>query len=74
LEEKGIQFEMDKEAKEKLARSGYTPKYGARPILGVIRNQLRRPLSRMIISGKVARGSKVRLALDKEEKVNWKIE
>ncbi len=71
LDEKGIQFEMDKEAKEKLARSGYTPKYGARPILGVIRNQLRRPLSRMIIAGKVARGSKVRLTMDKEEKVNW---
>ncbi|MFW5756449.1 MAG: ATP-dependent Clp protease ATP-binding subunit [Tangfeifania sp.] len=71
LEEKGIQLEIEDAAKEKLALLGYTPKYGARPILGVIRNQLRRPLSRMIISGQIARGSVVRLSIDENEKVVW---
>jgi len=74
LDEKGIKLDIDENAKEKLALSGYTPKYGARPIVGVIRNQLRRPLSRMIISGKITRGSLTRLSLDKDEKVAWKID
>jgi ATP-dependent Clp protease ATP-binding subunit ClpB len=74
LDEKGIKLEMEPEAKEKLALSGYTPKYGARPIVGVIRSQLRRPLSRMIISDQITRGSVVRLSMDENEKVVWKID
>jgi ATP-dependent Clp protease ATP-binding subunit ClpB len=74
LDEKGIKLEMEPEAKEKLALTGYTPKYGARPIVGVIRSQLRRPLSRMIISDHMTRGSVVRLSMDENEKVVWKID
>jgi ATP-dependent Clp protease ATP-binding subunit ClpB len=74
LDEKGIKLEMEPEAKEKLALTGYTPKYGARPIVGVIRSQLRRPLSRMIISDHITRGSVVRLSMDENEKVVWKID
>jgi ATP-dependent Clp protease ATP-binding subunit ClpB len=60
LAEKGIGLSIEDSAKEKLALSGFSPKYGARPIVGVIRSQLRRPLARMIISGEVRRGSSVR--------------
>jgi ATP-dependent Clp protease ATP-binding subunit ClpA len=73
LDEKGIKLEMDPGAKEKLAQAGYTPKYGARPIVGIIRSRLRRPLSQMIISGKIGRGSTVRLSLDENEEVAWEI-
>ncbi len=73
LDEKGIKLEMDSGAKEKLAQAGYTPKYGARPIVGIIRSRLRRPLSQMIISGKIGRGSTVRLSLDENEEVAWEI-
>ena len=72
LETQGIELEIDPKAKEKLAKSGFTPKYGARPIVGVIRNQLRRPLSRMIISGKVGKGSVVKLTTDKKGELVWK--
>ncbi len=73
LDDKGIKIEITDDAKEKLALSGYSPKYGARPIVGVIRNQLRRPLSRMIIAGKLTRGSMVRVKTDENEKVVWEI-
>ena len=73
LNEKGIKLEIDDKAKEKLALSGYTPKYGARPIVGVIRNELRRPLSRMIIADKITRGSIVQLSIDKNDEIVWKI-
>jgi len=74
LDDKGITLKMEDNAKERLALSGYTPKYGARPIVGVIRNQLRRPLSRMIISDKITRGSVVRLNLDENDKIVWNID
>ena len=73
LDEKGIKLEMDTGAKEKLAQAGYTPKYGARPIVGIIRSRLRRPLSQMIISDKIGRGSTVRLSLDENEEVTWEV-
>ena len=73
LDQKGIKLDLDNNAKEKLALSGYTPKYGARPIVGVIRNQLRRPLSRMIIADEINRGSVVRILLDEKDEIVWKI-
>jgi len=72
LETQGIGLDIEPKAAEKLALSGFTPKYGARPIVGVIRNQLRRPLSRMIISGKVDKGKTVKLSLDKKGEFVWK--
>jgi ATP-dependent Clp protease ATP-binding subunit ClpA len=64
LENKKISLEISQEAKEKLAELGFNPQYGARPLIGVIRNQLRRPLSRKIISGEIAENSSIRLLLE----------
>jgi ATP-dependent Clp protease ATP-binding subunit ClpA len=71
LDLQGISLEIEPAAKEKLAFSGFNPKYGARPLLGIIRNQLRRPLSRKIIAGEISRGNKVRIALDKAGEIEW---
>lgn len=59
LTKQGITLELSPEARRHLALSGFTPQYGARPLKGVIRNQLRRPLSRMIIAGDIGKGSTV---------------
>jgi len=53
-----------------LALSGFTPKYGARQIKGVIRNQLRRPISRMIISHRIGKGNTVEVRL-KGDELEW---
>lgn len=71
LETQGIQLEIEDDARHKLAVSGFTPKYGARPVVGVIRNQLRRPLSRMIISGKLSKGARVILKTNKKGELIW---
>ncbi len=73
LKDKGISLDIDPHAKEKLAMAGFTPKYGARPIVGIIRSRLRRPLSKMIIADEITRGSTVQLTLGKNENVNWNI-
>ena len=73
LEIQGIELEIEEKAKEKLAMSGFTPKYGARPLIGVIRSELRRPLSRKIISGEVTRGSRVRISIGANDEIVWAV-
>ncbi|CAN5751093.1 ATP-dependent Clp protease ATP-binding subunit [soil metagenome] len=73
LDKQGITFTITDEAKKYLALNGFTPKYGARQISSVIRNQLRRPISKYIISGELKKGSKVTASLENEA-VKWLIE
>jgi len=61
LRRQGITLTLSPEARQHLALSGFTPKYGARPITGVIRAQLRRPISRLIISGAAKPGTTLAL-------------
>ncbi|MRI00646.1 AAA domain-containing protein [Kriegella sp. EG-1] len=71
LEKQEIDLEITEEAIAMLAMKGFTPKYGARPLRGVIRSDLRSPLSKMIISGKVKKGTKIKLKLDADNKLQW---
>ncbi|HRH64973.1 MAG TPA: ATP-dependent Clp protease ATP-binding subunit [Bacteroidia bacterium] len=73
LTKQGITFTMSDKAREFLAKSGFTPKYGARPIKGVIRNQLRRPISKMIISGQVGKGDTITLDINDKNELLWAI-
>jgi ATP-dependent Clp protease ATP-binding subunit ClpB len=71
LEKQGIVLEVTEKAREFLANSGFTPKYGARPLQGVIRNQIRRPLSRMIITGELSRGDTIKLDMGENDTLVW---
>ncbi len=54
LAERGIKLELTEAAKELLAREGYDPVYGARPLKRYIGNVLETKLAKEIISGKLA--------------------
>jgi ATP-dependent Clp protease ATP-binding subunit ClpB len=73
LENQGIELVLEQEAKEELARSGFSPKFGARPLIGVIRTRLRRPLSRKIISGEIVKGQVVTVKSDSDKELIWEI-
>jgi ATP-dependent Clp protease ATP-binding subunit ClpA len=73
LKDKGISLDIDQNVKERLAMSGFSPKYGARPIVGIIRSKLRRPLSKMIIADEIRRGSAVKLTPGEDGNVVWNI-
>lgn len=73
LNEQNITLTIDDDAKHKIAMSGFNAQYGARPILGIIRKDIRRPLSKMIISGELKSGDKVALKCDKKGNLSWKI-
>ena len=53
LAERGIALELTEDAKELLAREGYDPVYGARPLKRYIGNVLETKLAKEIISGKL---------------------
>jgi ATP-dependent Clp protease ATP-binding subunit ClpB len=71
LSKQGITLEITPEAKKQIAFEGFTPKYGVRPLKGVIRNKLRRPISRMIILEEIKKGSHILIDLDAEGIIRW---
>jgi ATP-dependent Clp protease ATP-binding subunit ClpB len=74
LDKQGIKLAISERAAEVLADMGFTPKYGARPLTGVIRSQLRRPLSRKIISGEIQPGNTITLDVTENKEFAWNIE
>ncbi|SES08951.1 ATP-dependent Clp protease ATP-binding subunit [Pedobacter rhizosphaerae] len=74
LHKQGIAFEIEEEAKKMIALDGFTPKYGARQLSAVIRNLLRRPISKYIISGELKKGSTIKVSKDPEaDTLAWEI-
>jgi ATP-dependent Clp protease ATP-binding subunit ClpB len=71
LTKQGITLEISPEAKKHIAFEGFTPKYGVRPLKGVIRNKLRRPISRMIILEEVKKGSVIKIGCEKDGTLAW---
>jgi len=69
-----MDIELTDEAKHELAFKGFTPKYGARQVSGVVRNYLRRPISRMILSGELKAGDLLHGDLDEEKNLKWNVE
>ncbi|SOD90093.1 ATP-dependent Clp protease ATP-binding subunit [Spirosoma fluviale] len=61
LVQQGVTLTLTKEANRQLALQGFSPQYGARPLAGIIRNQLRRPISRLLISGQLQKGQALNL-------------
>ncbi|HMK07173.1 MAG TPA: hypothetical protein VK476_06565, partial [Flavobacterium sp.] len=74
LEKQHISLHLSDEAKEKIALTGFTPKYGARQISGVIRMSLRRPISKLIVSGKVGKGNTIQVRLSDTKEIEYIIE
>jgi ATP-dependent Clp protease ATP-binding subunit ClpA len=56
LEQKGVQLHVDDAAREWLARKGYDPKMGARPMARVIQEAIKRPLAEELLFGRLAGG------------------
>ncbi len=57
----GSVLEWDQEAAGYLAKKGYDPAYGARPLKRLIQQEVETPLSRKIIAGEIGQGGTVTL-------------
>ena len=60
---------MSDAAKEHVAREGYDPVFGARPLKRFLQRHLETPLSRKILSGEVRDNSRVTVEFKKGELV-----
>ena len=66
LKEKGITLSVSEAAKDQLAKEGYDPKYGARPLRKTIQKRLEDPLADMFLQGKFLKAEKVAIGFRKE--------
>ena len=64
LAEQNITLELTPEARQTIALRGYNQQYGARPVLGIIRKELRHPISKMMIAGEIKSGDHIVVGLD----------
>jgi len=71
----GMTFSITDEAVKNLALGGFSSKYGARQISGVIRSQLARPISKMIVREEVKSGQTLKVDWNQnDDKIEWKVE
>ncbi len=68
LQERKIEFEITKEAKEHLALQGYNPMYGARPLKRTIRQLIENPLSKALLKNEFKDGDRIKIDY-KDEKI-----
>ncbi|MFA6898559.1 MAG: AAA family ATPase, partial [Candidatus Paceibacterota bacterium] len=67
LVEKEIGLEVSPEVLELLAKDGYNPQYGARPLKRLIQNKILTPVASLMISKGIMRGGAITVSLKGEE-------
>ena len=60
-ENRNLKLEISQEAKELIAKLGYDPQFGARPLKRVIQNNILDKIALMIIEGKVKEGKTIKV-------------
>ena len=67
LEERKMTLEVDRKARGFLAKEGYEPQYGARPLRRAIQKRLLDPLALAILDGHFHEGAAIRVPVNKEK-------
>lgn len=73
LQQKNISLSLTEEALYYLSNKGYSQKYGARPIAGIIRNYLKKAISKFIVAQQVKEGETLKVHY-KDNQLIWSIE
>jgi ATP-dependent Clp protease ATP-binding subunit ClpB len=67
LAERGVELELTEAAAELLAREGYDPAYGARPLKRLVQRRIENPLAQRMLAGEVRDGERVVVDADGDE-------
>ncbi len=73
LEERKIKLELTDDAKEHLARVGYDPTFGARPLKRLIQKELENELAKELLSGRFSEGDIIKVDYDGDKVVFTKL-
>ncbi len=63
LADRNVTIELNDESRDWLARKGYDPKFGARPLSRVIQENIKKPLAEELLFGALAKGGMVKVVL-----------
>ncbi|MES0372295.1 MAG: ATP-dependent chaperone ClpB [Mariprofundaceae bacterium] len=61
-----VELHVTDEAKSFLAREGYDPVFGARPLKRFIQQEVETPIARLLIAGEASPGSRIEVNIDKD--------
>ncbi|MGN0014979.1 MAG: AAA family ATPase, partial [Candidatus Gastranaerophilaceae bacterium] len=67
LKEQDISMEMTEDAKEVIAREGFNPQYGARPLKRTIMQLIENPLAKLLLAGTIRKGDTALIDADGEK-------
>lgn len=67
LEAKNLRLNVTQSAKNYLAKVGYDPSYGARPLKRAIQKELQNPLAQALLSGKFKQGEIIEVTADESQ-------
>jgi ATP-dependent Clp protease ATP-binding subunit ClpB len=73
LAERKITLELTPHAKEALAKEGFDPVYGARPLRRVLQKQIQDALAKRMLAGEVRDGDKVTVDVDKHGEYTFRV-
>jgi len=66
LEQKRVSISVDEPARRWIAKKGYDPKMGARPMARIIQEHIKRPLAEELLFGKLVNGGHVEVTLSED--------
>jgi ATP-dependent Clp protease ATP-binding subunit ClpB len=69
LAQQNLTLDVDDRAKKLLAKEGYDPQFGARPLKRAVQEQLLNPLSMKLLEGEFKPGDKIRVTSKDDELV-----
>jgi ATP-dependent Clp protease ATP-binding subunit ClpA len=67
LADRQVQVRLTADARDWLAKKGYDPTYGARPLARVIQEHVKKPMADELLFGKLSRGGVVEIGLEGEK-------
>jgi ATP-dependent Clp protease ATP-binding subunit ClpB len=70
--EQGIRLSLSDEARDFLARTGFDPAFGARPLKRLLQREVSNPLAKLLLAGQIQKGQTVELSL-KENSLDFEI-
>jgi ATP-dependent Clp protease ATP-binding subunit ClpA len=71
LADRNVTIELNAASRDWIAKKGYDPKFGARPLSRVIQEHIKKPLAEELLFGKLAKGGVVRVVL-KDDKLDFR--
>ncbi len=74
LADRNVAIELSDIARKHMAKLGYDPAMGARPLGRIIQEKLKRPLAEEILFGKLEKGGLVIVDLDKDKELTFNFE